>query len=149
MMDANNSSPSPEKNQVSGKVLSIIRNDLMQTFHDPNKVQQNLGALGVLLKNPKNKLVEMGENVFLVQVKDVGNVEVSILGNKDLNVIAQNFVKLLKYLKNIGVKSVKMFSSSDNFVAPAKQAGVNVTVKQSQQVAGNKASPAYEYSVML
>jgi hypothetical protein len=132
---------------MSGKVLSVIRNDLTQSLRDPKEVQKHLGALGILIKKPENKLVEMGNNVFLVQAKEPGKVEVSIFGNKDPQSLVQNYVNLVKYLKKIGVKTIHMFGNSQEFLQPAKAAGLNVQVKQSQQMQGNKMMPAYEYTI--
>ena len=146
-MPVTNPSPPPEKNEISGKVLSIIRDTLMTETKDANQTQKLIGGLGLLLKKPGNKLVQFGNSVFLVSVKAPGEVEFHTFSKESTNNLVQNYVKLAEYLKKIGVKKIKTYSDNPGFQRIAQSTGLPVKVNQTTRQQGGEMRPMYEYSL--
>jgi hypothetical protein len=138
-------SPSPEKNEISGKVLNIVRNSLMGEIKDPAQVQQLIGSLGLLLQQPGNKLIQFGNSVFLVMVKAPGEVEVHTFSAETPENLIQNYIKGAAYLKKIGVKKITTYSDNPAFQKVAKSTGLPVKINQTVKQQGGEMKPVYEY----
>lgn len=123
----------------------ILRSALFRALMDENLVAQAQGALVEMVKAPENKLVHLGNSLFLVMVKAPGEVEVHTFSEETPQQLAKNFVDLWKYLKNIGVKRAYTYSDDPRFKKIASMTNLPVKVEQSTQKMGEQMRPVYRY----
>ena len=89
---------------------------------DAKKAEEDVGKIAKLITHQAAKLVHLGNTVFLVLVKGKGRVEFHTMSVDDDSMsLAKNFVDLMKYLKNIGVKEAYSFSDDPKFEVVAKR----------------------------
>lgn len=125
----------------------ILRSALYRTLMDENKVGLAQGALVEMLKAPGNKLVHLGNTLFLVMVKAPGEVEIHTFSEETPQALSKNFVDLWKYLKNIGVKKAYTYSDDPRFKKIASMTKLPVKVEQSTQKMGQSIRPVYRYTM--
>ena len=141
--------PAPQEktgfSQMQKQPYDIVRTSLFRSLQDENKVGLAQGALVEMLKAPGNKMVHLGNSVFLVMVKTPGEVEVHTFSEETPQALAKNFVDLWKYLKNIGVKKAYTYSDDPRFKKIASMTGLPVKVEQSTAKIGKEMQPVYRY----
>jgi hypothetical protein len=125
--------------------MQILESALRRTLGDEEQVGLAQGALVEMLKAPGNKLVHLGNSLFLVMVKAPGEVEVHTFSEETPQALARNFVDLTKYLKNIGVKTAATYSDDPRFQKIAEMTKLPVKIEQSVGMMGNEMRPVYRY----
>lgn len=109
------------------EIERILRDYFTAELDDPNKVEGALSSLATIVQDQGAKLVHLGNVLFLVIVRGKGIVEIHTLGHeaqpKDL---AQDFIQLAQYLKNIEVKTAYTYTEDNRFSRLAKMTGLPV-----------------------
>ena len=141
--------PAPQEktdfSQMQKQPYDIVRTSLFRALQDENKVGLAQGALVEMLKAPGNKMVHLGNSVFLVMVKAPGEVEIHTFSEETPQALAKNFIDLWKYLKNIGVKKASTYSDDPRFKKISSMTGLPVKVEQSTAKMGKEMRPVYRY----
>jgi hypothetical protein len=139
--------PQPNMNVAAQQKepMQILESALRRSLGDEEKVGLAQGALVEMLKAPGNKLVHLGNSLFLVMVKEPGEVEVHTFSEETPQQLARNFIDLTKYLKNIDVKTAYTYSDDVRFKKIADMTGLPVKVEQSVNMVGDEMRPVYRY----
>lgn len=110
-------------------VVKIARDYFRKTTGSDEQAEALLGGLARILQDQGAKLVHLGNVLFLIMVRGQGVVEVHTIGEerrpRDL---AEDFMNLYKYLKNIGVTTAYTYAEDEKFKKLAKM--VSLPVKQ-------------------
>lgn len=129
--------------------MQILESALRRALPDEEQVGLAQGALVEMLKAPENKLVHLGNTLFLVMVKAPGEVEIHTFSEETPQALAKNFVELSKYLKNIGVKKASTYSDDPRFQKISEMTQLPVKVEQSVNLIGTEMRPVYRYTLEL
>ena len=114
-------------------VLQIARDYFLQELGSEQKAEEALGKLAAMVQQDGAKLVHIGNVLFLVIVRGKGVVEVHTIGNEaNPRDLAQDFVDLVKYLKNINTKTAYTYSEDNRFARLAKMTGLPVVQKKAK-----------------
>lgn len=127
--------------------MQILESALRRALPDEEQVGLAQGALVEMLKAPENKLVHLGNTLFLVMVKAPGEVEIHTFSEETPQALAKNFVELSKYLKNIGVKKASTYSDDPRFQKISEMTQLPVKVEQSVNLIGTEMRPVYRYTL--
>lgn len=127
--------------------MQILESALRRALPDEEQVGLAQGALVEMLKAPENKLVHLGNTLFLVMVKAPGQVEIHTFSEETPQALAKNFVELSKYLKNIGVKKASTYSDDPRFQKISEMTQLPVKVEQSVNLIGTEMRPVYRYTL--
>jgi hypothetical protein len=127
--------------------MQILESALRRALPDEEQVGLAQGALVEMLKAPENKLVHLGNTLFLVMVKAPGEVEIHTFSEETPQALAKNFVELSKYLKNIGVKRATTYSDDPRFQKISEMTQLPVKVEQSVNLIGTEMRPVYRYTL--
>ena len=115
------------------EVVRIANQYFLQELGSQEAADEAMGKLATLIQEDGAKLVHLGNVVFLVVVRGKGVVEIHTIGNeKNPRDLAQNFVNLAKYLKNIGTKTAYTYSEDNRFSRLAKMTGLPVMQKKAK-----------------
>lgn len=115
------------------EVVRIVTDYFLQELGSQEAADEAMGKLAALIQEDGAKLVHLGNVVFLVVVRGKGVVEIHTIGNeKNPRELAQNFVNLAKYLKNIGTKTAYTYSEDNRFSRLAKMTGLPVIQKKAK-----------------
>jgi hypothetical protein len=125
--------------------VEIIQQSMTQQGYDLETTQKALAGVATLVSKPGAKLVNLGNSVFLVLVKGIGEVEVHTFSAETPQALARNFVDLSKYLKNIGVKVARTYSDDRRFLQIAKMTGLPVKINEVQAPGKGPEAVSYEY----
>ena len=129
--------------------MQILESALRRALPDEEQVGLAQGALVEMLKAPENKLVHLGNSLFLVMVKAPGQVEVHTFSEETPQALAKNLIDLSKYLKNIGVKRATTYSDDPRFQKISEMTQLPVKVEQSVNMIGTEMRPVYRYTLEL
>lgn len=143
--------PQPNMNVAAQQKqpMQILESALRRALPDEEQVGLAQGALVEMLKAPENKLVHLGNSLFLVMVKAPGQVEVHTFSEETPQALAKNFIDLSKYLKNIGVKRATTYSDDPRFQKISEMTQLPVKVEQSVNMIGTEMRPVYRYTLEL
>jgi hypothetical protein len=130
-----------------GDPVGIVERSMRRAIGDEQLVQKSLAALVEMLKKPTNKFVHLGNTMFLVMVKNPGEVEVHTFSEENPMGLAKNFVDLAKYLQNIGVKKATTYSEDVRFRKIAEMTELPVQIEQSTGMVGAEMRPVYKYTM--
>jgi len=111
---------------------------------DMNRFMQ---TLAYMVQNNMAKLLQIGNTVFMLKPQTDGSVEFHTFTIEAPENLVKRYQAGINSLKEMGFKKAYSYSTSPAFVKIAEQTGLPVRVSQSQQVMGNKASPAYRFEV--
>jgi hypothetical protein len=85
------------------------------------EAQGMMVALARVLQDEGSKVIHLGNVLFLILVRSKGVVEVHTIGEeKRPRDMANNFLELSKYLKNIGVTTAYTYAEDEKFKKLAK-----------------------------
>lgn len=117
---------------------------------DPKLDEKKFTAqLGKLLKNPANKLLQVGQSVFLMFIKNPGLIEFHTFSTGSPQQLLQDAKQAIDVIKRAGAKHIYTFTNDQRLVKLAQSMGLPWKVSQSQQTVGNNASPAYRLDLDL
>ena len=133
--------------QTQKQPMEIINSVMSRTIFDENLRERSKGVLAKLLESPSNKLVHLGNTLFLVMVKEPGVVEIHTMSEETPQGLARNFVNLSNYLKNIGVKKWYSYSEDTRFKKIAEMTKLPLKIEQSTARYGEKMRPVYRYTM--
>lgn len=108
-----------------------------------------LRKLASALKDPKNKLIQIGNSAFLVSLIGDGIAQFHTFSAEKPQRLLKNYLGLAKTLKNMGIKKATTYSDRPEFVDLAKKSGLPVKVGQSQKMMGNVMKPVYTFELDL
>ena len=85
------------------------------------EAQEMMGKLARVLQDEGAKIVHLGNVLFLILVRGKAVVEIHTIGEeKRPRDMANNFLELSKYLKNIGVTTAYTYAEDEKFKKLAK-----------------------------
>jgi hypothetical protein len=109
------------------EIQDIAWNYFLEETKSAAKAQEMMDKLAGMVQEPSTKLVHIGQNLFLIQVRGKGVVEMHTMGTeKDPRQFAQNIVKLADYLRNIGVKMMFSYAEDKKFSFIARMTGLQI-----------------------
>lgn len=129
--------------------MQILESALRRTLPDEEQIGLAQGALVEMLKLPSNKLVHLGNTLFLVMVKQPRQVEIHTFSEETPQALAKNIVDLSKYLKNIGVKQMESYSEDPRFHKIVEMTKLPIQITQSEKLFGSAMRPVYKYTLEL
>ena len=120
------STPEIDPNEAQ-EIQRIILDYFTSELGDPQQVEAAISNLVEIVQDEGAKLVHIGNVLFLVIVRGEGVVEVHTIGNEaQPRDLAQDFVQLAQYLKNIEVKIAYTYTKDNRFGRLAKMTGLPV-----------------------
>lgn len=115
------------------QVANIANQYFLQELGSQEAADEAMGKLATLVQEDGAKLIHLGNVLFLVLVRGEGVVEVHTIGNEQSpRNMAQNFVDLVNYLKNIKVKVAYTYSEDNKFDRLAKMTGLPVRKEKTE-----------------
>lgn len=109
------------------EVMRIATEYARSVSKSEEEAQKLLGALAAIVQEDSAKLVHLGNVLFLVLVRGKELVEVHTMGEeKRPRDLAQDFLMLAKYLKNIGVKVAYTYTPDNKFAKLAQMVKLKV-----------------------
>ena len=130
-------------------VLEIVQASMGNQLPPGVTMDTFMRKLASALKNPNNKMVQIGNSAFLVTLIGDGIVEFHTFSAEQPQKLLKNYLGLAKVLKNQGVKKATTYSDRPEFVDLAKKSGLPVKVAQSQKMMGNEMKPVYTFELDL
>jgi hypothetical protein len=130
-------------------VLEIIQASMGNQLPPGVTMDTFMRKLASALKNPNNKMVQIGNSAFLVTLIGDGVVEFHTFSVEQPQRLLKNYLGLAKVLKNQGVKKATTYSDRPEFVDLAKKSGLPVKVAQSQKMMGDAMKPVYTFELDL
>ena len=130
-------------------VLDIIQASMQGQLPEGLSMDTFMRKLDTALRDPKNKMVQIGNSAFLVSMIGDGVVEFHTFSAEQPQKLLKNYLGLAKTLKNMGVKKATTYSDRPEFVDLAKKSGLPVRVSQSQKMMGNAMQPVYTFELDL
>ena len=130
-------------------VLDIIQTSMGNQLPPGVNMDTFMRKLASALKDPKNKMVQIGNSAFLVTLIGDGVAEFHTFSAEQPQKLLKNYLGLAKVLKNQGIKKATTYSDRPEFVDLAKKSGLPVKVGQSQKMMGNEMKPVYTFELDL
>ena len=130
-------------------VLDIIQTSMGSQLPPGVNMDTFMRKLASALKDPKNKMVQIGNSAFLVTLIGDGVAEFHTFSAEQPQKLLKNYLGLAKVLKNQGIKKATTYSDRPEFVDLAKKSGLPVKVGQSQKMMGNAMKPVYTFELDL
>jgi hypothetical protein len=98
------------------EIQDIAWNYFLEETKSAAKAQEMMDKLAGMVQEPSTKLVHIGQNLFLIQVRGKGMVEFHTMGTEqNPKQFAANIMELSKYLRNIGVKMMFSYAEDNKF----------------------------------
>lgn len=106
-------------------------------------------TLGYMVQTKMVQLLQIGNTVFMLKPmpQEPGTVEFHTFTIESPQELVNRYKAGINSLKQMGFKKAVSYATSPAFVKIAEQTGLPVRVSQSQQVVGDKATPAYRFEV--
>lgn len=106
-------------------------------------------TLGYMVQTKMVQLLQIGNTVFMLKPlpQEPGTVEFHTFTIESPQDLVKRYQAGINSLKQMGFKKAVSYATSPAFVKIAEQTGLPVRVSQSQQVMGDKATPAYRFEV--
>ena len=130
-------------------VLEIIQTSMANQLPEGVNMDTFMRKLATALRDPKNKMVQIGNSAFLVSMIGDGVVEFHTFSAEQPQKLLKNYLGLAKVLKNQGVKKATTYSDRPEFVDLAKKSGLPVKVGQSQKMMAGQMKPVYTFELDL
>ena len=130
-------------------VLDIIQTSMANQLPPGVNMDTFMRKLATALRDPKNKMVQIGNSAFLVTMIGDGVVEFHTFSAEQPQKLLKNYLGLAKVLKNQGIKKATTYSDRPEFVDLAKKSGLPVKVGQSQKMMGDAMKPVYTFELDL
>jgi len=130
-------------------VLQIVQASMADQMPQGTDMDTFMRKLATALKDPKNKMVQIGNSAFLVTMIGDGVVEFHTFSAEQPQRLLKNYLGLAKVLKNQGVKKATTYSDRPEFVDLAKKSGLPVKVGQSQKLMAGQMKPVYTFELDL
>lgn len=138
-----------EDEGASMGVLDIIQKSMASQLPPGVNMDTFMRKLATALRDPKNKMVQIGNSAFLVSMIGDGVVEFHTFSAEQPQKLLKNYLGLAKVLKNQGIKKATTYSDRPEFVDLAKKSGLPVKVGQSQKMMGDAMKPVYTFELDL
>ena len=138
------SSPSKKMNS-----LEVIQQAVSKEMPQGMNMDMFMQKLGGLLKDPNNRLVQLGNTVFLMMRTAPDTVEVHTFSSETPQNLVKNYVGAAKLLKNQGIKRAITYADSPGYLEIAKKTGLPVKISQGSKVVGGTAKPVYTFELEL
>lgn len=111
--------------------------------------EQFMQKLAAMLKNPENKLLNLGDAVFLIRGIGTPVAEIHTFADGSPKDLIQAYKVLPNSLRQLGFKKALTYADSPGYVEIAKKTGLPVKVGQSSKVISGKAKPVYTFELDL
>ena len=129
--------------------LEVVQAAMSKELPPGMTMDTMLRKLASALKDPKNKLIQIGNSAFLVTMIGDGVAEFHTFSAEQPQRLLKNYLGLAKTLKNLGVKKATTYSDRPEFVDLAKKSGLPVKVGQSQKMMAGQMKPVYTFELDL
>ena len=134
----------PEQKQ---NLLNIIKQSVeKEGGGDFNVFMQKLASI---LQDPNNKLIHLGNTVFLVKRVPPDTAEVHTFSIDSPQNIVPAFQALAKVLKNQGIKKAITYAANPAYARIAKQTGLPVRMGQTKKKVKGIDQSVYTFEVTL
>jgi hypothetical protein len=130
-------------------VLEIIQASMGDQLPQGTNMDTFMRKLATALRDPNNKMVQIGNSAFLVTLVGDGVVEFHTFSAEQPQKLLKNYLGLAKTLKNQGIKKATTYSDRPEFVDLAKKSGLPVKVGQSQKLMAGQMKPVYTFELDL
>ena len=130
-------------------VLEIVQASMGNQLPAGVNMDTFMRKLATALRDPKNKMVQIGNSAFLVTMVGDGVVEFHTFSAEQPQKLLKNYLGLAKVLKNQGIKKATTYSDRPEFVDLAKKSGLPVKVGQSQKLMEGQMKPVYTFELDL
>lgn len=142
--------PTPPQNGIAAtqhgqQMLNIIKQSVQR--EGVTDFEDYLKKLGVVMRDPKNKLVMFGNTVFFLKLKPPATVEMHTFSIDQPMQLVEAFKGVAKLLKNQGIKKALTYADSPAYVKLAKQTGLPVKIGQGAKVIKGVAKPVYTFEM--
>lgn len=107
------------------------------------------GGLAKMLQNPRNKLLQVKNTVFLIMGRGPGVVEFHTFTVASPRELVADAKEAIEAVKKAGAKKLVSFSPDSRFNQLIQATGYPWKITQSQMTIGGKAVPAYKYELDL
>lgn len=106
------------------EIQDIAFNYFLEETKSAAEAQALMDKLAGMVQEPSTKLVHIGNQLFVIQVRGKGIVEFHTIGTEQsARQMAANLVELSKYLRNIGVKMMFSYAEDNKFRSVNRLAG--------------------------
>ena len=129
--------------------LQVVQTSMANQLPPGVTMDTFLRKLATALQNPNNKLVQIGNSVFMVTLVGDGVVQFHTFSAEQPQKLLKNYLGLAKLLKKQGIKKATTYSDRPEFVDLAKKSGLPVKVGQSQKMMGSEMKPVYTFELDL
>ncbi len=130
--------------------LQIIQKSAEHELPPGMNMQKFLSGVAHMIKSPHTKLVQIGNSVFLVQLKAQGTVEVhTFSAEQSPKALVENYKGLAKLLKNEGIKHATSYSPRPEYARIAQMTGLPVKISQTQKMIAGKMVPVQQFDMDL
>ena len=130
-------------------VLQIVQASMGDQLPEGTNMDTFMRKLATALRDPNNKMVQIGNSAFLVTLVGDGVVEFHTFSAEQPQKLLKNYLGLAKTLKNQGIKKATTYSDRPEFVDLAKKSGLPVKVGQSQKLMAGQMKPVYTFELDL
>ena len=130
-------------------VLQIVQASMGDQLPEGTNMDTFMRKLATVLRDPNNKMVQIGNSAFLVTLVGDGVVEFHTFSAEQPQKLLKNYLGLAKTLKNQGIKKATTYSDRPEFVDLAKKSGLPVKVGQSQKLMAGQMKPVYTFELDL
>jgi len=129
--------------------LQVVQTSMANQLPPGVTMDTFLRKLATALQDPNNKLIQIGNSVFMVTLIGDGVVQFHTFSAEQPQKLLKNYLGLAKLLKNQGIKKATTYSDRPEFVDLAKKSGLPVKVGQSQKMMGKEMKPVYTFELDL
>jgi hypothetical protein len=101
------------------------------------------------LKDPKNKIVQFGDTVFLMRKTADGIVELHTFSSEPPKMLIKRFTDAARFLKKQNIKTAVTYADNPAYLKVAKATGLPVKTSKVTKTIGGQAKPMYQFEVTL
>lgn len=128
----------------TNKVQQIVESYAKSVTKTPQEAQQFISGLAAAVSDDSAKLVHFGNTLFLIIVRGQGMVEVHTMTlDENPATLAENFNKLVQYLKALEVRIAYTYTDDPKFKRLAKMTKLPFKTTESELPGGQKVTVYY------
>ena len=129
--------------------LEIVKKSVYEQMGTKADINTFLKKLASWTKKQNNKILQVGNTVFLLTLVNPQTCQVSILNaDNEFNLI-ENIKGAVKALRNEGLKKITGYANDKKYLQLAQKTGLPFKVQQGQGMAQDGAVPAYTFELDL
>ena len=129
--------------------LEIVKKAAYNQMGPQADIDTFLRKLAGWTKKQNNKILQVGNTVFLLTLVNPQACQVSILNADSEPNLIENIKGAVKALKNEGLKKMTGYANDQKYVQMAQKTGLPFKIQQGQGMAQGGAVPAYTFELDL